>query len=244
MPQRGLPARLRQLLFVKSGGRCTFPGCGELQWDSGGAPLVELVHITRVREGGADGLDNLTVLCPAHHCEVDRNPDKYPASWLIATRDQHFASVADATTNPRKSSLRKSPLAEALDAWAANTDNYSEEFWQKLFEETPACLVAVLGGRAYTLRSQCYVGGKSFNNKGGKVLDFLALYASNVACVEIKTPATRLLGRRYRDNVYSPSPELAGACVQVLESRRSLMRNVATLTKTASPSSRRIRTAT
>jgi hypothetical protein len=137
--------------------------------------------------------------------------------------------------NPRKSPLRKSPLAEVLDAWAANTYNDSEEFWQKLFEDTPACLVPVLGGRAYTLRSQCYVGGKSFNNKGGKVLDFLAFYASNVACVEIKTPATRLLGRRYRDNVYSPSSKLAGACIQVLESRRSLMRNVANLNEDGEP---------
>jgi hypothetical protein len=71
------------------------------------------------------------------------------------------------------------------------------------------------------------VGGKSIDNSGGNELDFLAQYGGNVALIEIKTPKSQLLATtKYRGNVYAPSRELAGATVQVLEYRNSLLCNL------------------
>jgi hypothetical protein len=49
--------------------------------------------------------------------------------------------------------------------------------------------------------------------------------------IEIKTPATRLLGSEYRDGIYGPSKELAGAIVQVLRYRTELVRNLRAITE-------------
>lgn len=43
--------------------------------------------------------------------------------------------------------------------------------------------------------------------------------------VEIKTPATKLLGPKYR-GTYCPSAELSGAVMQVLDYRRTLSKNL------------------
>jgi hypothetical protein len=57
-------------------------------------------------------------------------------------------------------------------------------------------------------------------------VDFLAQYRGNVALVELKIPSSPLVGRMYRKDVYCPSNELAGACVQVLGYRMSLIRDL------------------
>ena len=71
-----------------------------------------------------------------------------------------------------------------------------------------------------------YMGGKGFSNTGGKVIDFL--YANqltkNTALIEIKTPKTKILGSRYRDDVYAPSPEISGALIQIANYRNILLK--------------------
>jgi hypothetical protein len=49
---------------------------------------------------------------------------------------------------------------------------------------------------------------------------------SQLALVELKIPSSPLVGRKYRKNVYGSSRELAGACVQVLGYRMSLIRDL------------------
>lgn len=73
------------------------------------------------------------------------------------------------------------------------------------------------------MNSKCYVGGKAVSNRGGHVADFLAQHDGDVALIEIKTPTTRLLGKQYRNGVYAPSNELAGAVMQGLTYRLSLL---------------------
>ena len=46
--------------------------------------------------------------------------------------------------------------------------------------------------------------------------------------VEIKTPATSLLGSKYR-GTYRPSSELSGAVMQALDYRRTLSKNLASV---------------
>jgi hypothetical protein len=117
---------------------------------------------------------------------------------------------------------------------------HKEEFWQQLFGNTPGCLLPLLGGRAYELKGKCYVGGKGFRNAGGNILDFLATYPGNSACIEIKTPGAMLMSGKsaYRNNVYLPHDELVGACVQVLESRRRLVENLMSLNYAEPPEGR------
>jgi hypothetical protein len=184
------------------------------------------------------------LLCPNHHRLIDRRPARYSTAWLrqikaIHDRESRSASESQEANTPVTPLKREvsSPLRAGLDAWLQNATNAREEYWQELFEVLPACLAAALNGRAYTLRSKCYVGGKSFDNTGGSILDFLALHASSVCCVEIKTPMTRLMGKRYRGNVYLPSEELLGACLQVQTSKRLLVENLASLNSRASTKS-------
>jgi hypothetical protein len=74
---------------------------------------------------------------------------------------------------------------------------------------------------------KCYVGGKAWTNTDGSIIDFL--YASrataNVTLVEIKTPATRLIGSEYRSAVFAPSSALAGSVVQAWSYRDNLLKN-------------------
>jgi hypothetical protein len=80
--------------------------------------------------------------------------------------------------------------------------------------------------------SKAYVGGKQLNNKGGKVVDFLAHAAltGGLLLIEIKTPTTTLLGREYR-GVYPLSQELSGAIAQIVHYKQSLMKDFAALNK-------------
>src|SRR6266851_512987 len=48
---------------------------------------------------------------------------------------------------------------------------------------------------------------------------------ANVTLVEIKTPATRLIGDEYRKAVFAPSSALAGSVVQAWSYRDNLLKN-------------------
>jgi hypothetical protein len=189
---------------------------------------------------------NHLLLCPSHHLLVDTRPDDYPVHRLREIKDNHFRRVkaqlegVSVTYSLGDVLLEESgALGAAYHAWIDNTGNSSEEFWQKLFDSTPTCFMPALGAKPYVLQGKAYVGGKSFNNKGGNILDFLAFYRSDVACVEIKTPTTELMGGKYRDNSYLPGKELIGGVAQVLESRRSLLDEFNSLNNRASSADQR-----
>jgi hypothetical protein len=86
--------------------------------------------------------------------------------------------------------------------WRKNTNNNSEEFWQRQFSE-----------------------------HAGNVADYLAKSAAvgNALIIEIKTPGTPLLGSAYRDEAFPLSSELTGAVAQVLKYRDSLLANMQAL---------------
>ncbi|WP_181861049.1 Shedu immune nuclease family protein [Streptomyces diacarni] len=143
-------------------------------------------------------------------------------------REQHLQRI---DSQSMESTPAVNRLTESLSIWERERSNDSEEFWQTFFTERPEVLSITMGGKAYTLLSKCYVGGKSVSNSGGNVLDFLAQNSGNCALLEIKTPSTRLLQPSpYRNNTFAPSRELAGSCVQVLTYKESLMRELTNLT--------------
>lgn len=189
---------------------------------------------------------NYLLFCPSHHLLVDTHPDDYPVHRLREIKDNHYRRVkaqleGASVAHPLGDVLleESGALGVAYQAWIDNASNSSEEFWQKLFDSTPTCFMPVLGAKPYVLQGKAYVGGKSFNNKGGNILDFLAFYRSDVACVEIKTPTVELMGGRYRDNSYLPGKELVGGVAQVLESRRSLLNEFNSLNNRSSSADQR-----
>lgn len=247
---RHTQSKMRRLAFMKGGAKCVFLNCETRTWEDADASFLEVAHINALRPAGVRydpeigqsslrETGNYIVVCPNHHRIIDRNPEFYTADFLRELRDTRAAEVEEevrrAVESGEYSTPAASPLAIALDAWDRLEHEDSEEFWQNLFSRIPSCLLPLLGGRAYELRGKCYVGGKGFDNKGGNVLDFLAVHPGNVACIEIKTPGTPLMAKRkqYRNNVYFPHDELVGAHIQVLESRRKLTENLFSLNNEA-----------
>ncbi len=82
------------------------------------------------------------------------------------------------------------------------------------------------------MKTRRFVGGKSLNNKGGNVCDFIYRnkMTQNVALIEIKTPCTEIVGKPYRET-YSMSLDMSGAVNQVLNYRDELQKNFNELTR-------------
>ncbi len=117
-----------------------------------------------------------------------------------------------------------SSLKNVLNQWESNQRNSDEEFWQKTLMENAFVLSQVFSFPVLIIRGKAYVGGKVIDNSGGHLVDFLAAnpLTRNAVIVEIKTPQSKLLGHKYRADVYSQSEELSGAVTQVLNYRYSL----------------------
>lgn len=114
-----------------------------------------------------------------------------------------------------------------------NLDNGKEEFWQqKVFNENQWVLAQIFSCPCTIYAQKAFVGGKSLDNKGGNVCDFIYRnkMTQNVALIEIKTPCTEIVGKPYRET-YSMSLDMSGAVNQVLNYRDEIQKNFSTLTR-------------
>ena len=114
-----------------------------------------------------------------------------------------------------------------------NLDNGKEEFWQqKVFNENQWVLAQIFSCPCTIYAQKAFVGGKSLDNKGGNVCDFIYRnkMTQNVALIEIKTQCTEIVGKPYRET-YSMSLDMSGAVNQVLNYRDELQKNFSTLTR-------------
>ena len=114
-----------------------------------------------------------------------------------------------------------------------NLDNGKEEFWQqKVFNENQWVLAQIFSCPCTIYAQKAFVGGKSLDNKGGNVCDFIYRnkMTQNVALIEIKTPCTEIVGKPYRET-YSMSLDMSDAVNQVLNYRDELQKNFSTLTR-------------
>jgi hypothetical protein len=116
-------------------------------------------------------------------------------------------------------------LKSVLQKWEANQENNNEEFWQQTFQGNAFILSQVFSFPVLIIQGKAYIGGKAIDNKGGHLADFLASnpITKNAVIVEIKTPCTKLLGKKYRGDVYSLSEDLSGSINQVLNYRYNLV---------------------
>ena len=123
------------------------------------------------------------------------------------------------------SALGVASLKRAIKKWHENRRNPDEEFWQNTFSGQAFVLEQVFQVPVVIVKSKAYVGGKSVMNKGGHVVDFLVKnkVTNAVALIEIKTPMTSLLGKEYRQGVYTMSEDLSGAVMQAMAYRDSLL---------------------
>ena len=114
-------------------------------------------------------------------------------------------------------------LREVLAIWEAHRESKDEQFWQRELTENSFVLEHVFSWPASIVESKAYVGDKLVMNTGGNLVDFLLRnrLTQSAALVEIKTPATPLLGPRYRQT-YNISSELSGSVMQTLNYRHSL----------------------
>lgn len=124
-----------------------------------------------------------------------------------------------------------SQLKKSYETWLQNSDNDDEEYWQKLFTENSFILSQFFSFPVVIVKGKAYVGGKSIDNKGANLLDFLLKneLTDNSVLLEIKTPKTKLIGSSYRDNIYNISQELSGAVIQLSNYKNSLLKSYFTL---------------
>lgn len=175
---------------------------------------------------------------------LDRHRDDAAATlskivrWVARTANPGAVASQVATLAPTQlpsvtALLSLASLKEALTAWVENRTNPTEEFWHQQFSAHSQVLSQVFAYPVVVLKSKAYVGGKQFDNRDGNVVDFLmkAEATGAVALIEIKTPATRLLGQAYRQNVFPPSSDLTGATMQGLNYRQTLMAEFSDLTR-------------
>lgn len=221
-------------VFALSGGVCAFPEC-RVGIDDGSAAALELAQIAATNPGGprydpagepeaSISADNFLVLCANHHNLIDADPGTFDASALREMRASRLVEITN-ISGPGVNGTASS-LDAVLKIWTDERANGNEEFWHQLFEDSAWVLALLIPSTTLVLRSKCYVGGKSVENTGSNLVDFIAQGSANVALIEIKSPTTELISGQYRGNVFTPSRELVGASMQVIEYRASLLQSL------------------
>ncbi len=110
----------RRALVVRDGG-CRFPGCGR-------ARFLKAHHLVRHTDGGPTSLDNMLLLCQAHHSlvhlpgwRVGHDPDGHLAFVDPKGRDRALAIERPPPTgDPPPPGPRNSGTGERMTPWAAD----------------------------------------------------------------------------------------------------------------------------
>ena len=103
-------------------------------------------------------------------------------------------------------------VVDILRTWDNNKTNADEGFWQITFRENVYAISQVFAVPLVFIQEAAYVGGMNVDRQNAKLVDYLFSQESSqeAVLVEIKTPATKLLGPTHR-GTYHPSAELLGA---------------------------------
>ncbi|MBL0740539.1 Shedu immune nuclease family protein [Chryseolinea lacunae] len=99
----------------------------------------------------------------------------------------------------------------------------AEKRWQDFLRTNSWIFSSILAQPVILYQAEAFVGGKKLDNTNGKITDFLLQnsLSDNISFLEIKTHKTSLCEKNaYRgDDVFSPSNDLAGSIIQVLNQR-------------------------
>ena len=118
-------------------------------------------------------------------------------------------------------------LKRLLEIWHSNKENSNEDFWKNLFKNNYWCIANLFTEPVIFFRENAFVGGKTIENKNGKIVDFVHKnkITNYISLVEIKTPKTKLIGREYRSNIYGISSELSGSINQLLSYKDTIQKD-------------------
>lgn len=124
-------------LWGLAAGRCSKPGCGDecVKFLDATNPTIigEMAHVIAKRpdgprgipEGGADSYENLILLCPTHHTEIDKAPEGvFTVEVIHEWKRAHEQQVKDSFRSPRFSNRKdlamaiKRLLVKSKSAWA------------------------------------------------------------------------------------------------------------------------------
>jgi hypothetical protein len=104
-----------------------------------------------------------------------------------------------------------------------NDTNTLEKKWQGFLRKNSWIFSSIFAQPVILFQDEAFVGGKGFDNKGGKLNDFLMKnhLTNNASFLEIKTHLSSIVEKKpYRGaDVYSMSKELTGCIGQVLTQR-------------------------
>lgn len=98
-----IPLQVIKKLYAKSGNICAFPGCNNpLSTEINHSEIAHIIspktngprHIDGYNGGNYDDEENLILLCPIHHHQIDTNPDSYPIDWLKNIKKEHEEYVS------------------------------------------------------------------------------------------------------------------------------------------------------
>jgi hypothetical protein len=106
-------------LWGLAAGRCSRPGCEQecIQFLNASDPTVigEMAHVIAKKpggprghaEGGADSYENLILLCPTHHTEIDKAPEgSFTADRIRQWKATHEERVKKSFLSPRQPDKR------------------------------------------------------------------------------------------------------------------------------------------
>ncbi len=111
-------------LWGLAAGRCSRPGCEQdcvvLLNPENPTVIGEMAHVIAKQpdgprglpEGGDDTYDNLILLCPTHHTEVDKAPESYPENVIRDWKRAHEERVRNSFRSARYPDRRS--LARAI----------------------------------------------------------------------------------------------------------------------------------
>jgi hypothetical protein len=108
----GISSKDIKKLWGLAAGRCSRPGCDDecIRFLADDPTVIgEMAHVIAqspkgprgIQQGGEDVYENLILLCPTHHSEVDKAPvGTFPADVLLMWKKEHEAEVAAAFAAP------------------------------------------------------------------------------------------------------------------------------------------------
>lgn len=110
---RNAPPLTRILLSVQAGGRCEFKGCNRYLFEHhltlSRGNFSQMAHIVAFSDKGPRGgmnkkkikiahnIDNLLLLCPSCHKEIDDHPNEYKISLLKGYKKEHEKRIKELT---------------------------------------------------------------------------------------------------------------------------------------------------
>lgn len=153
------------------------------------------------------------------------------AKWL--SKIEHADKVVESLESLSADNLKQinvvaglTVLKKSFQVWLNNQNSTDEEFWQRELTSSSFVLSQIFSFPVVVVKEKAYVGGKSFTNQGGNIVDFLYKneLTNNPALIEIKTPNANLIGSPYRQT-FNISKEVTGSTNQVLNYSNSIVQD-------------------